>query len=438
MSPGRWVEAYRQKLTTAEEAVRAIESNMRISIGSGCAEPQLLVNAMTARAGELQDVEIIHLLTMGVSPYTELEYRGSFRHNAFFVGANVRKAVNSGLADYIPVFLSQIPALFREDLPIDVALIQVTPPDEHGFCSFGVSVDIVKPAAETARCVIAEVNHRMPRTLGDSFIHVSKLHAAVEHTDPLPTLPRTEFTDQHREIGQHVAGIIEDEATLQMGIGAIPDAVLSQLGDRRHLGVHTEMFSDGVVDLVDQGVITNERKTLHPGKVVSSFLMGSEELYDYVDNNPLVELHPTQYVNDPFVIAKNRRMVAINSAIQIDLTGQVCADSMGHSIYSGIGGQVDFIRGSAHSEDGKPVIALLATAKGGTLARIVGELTPGAGVVTSRGDVHWVATEFGIANLHGKNLRQRAQALIQIAHPDFQEELLRVARERYHLSDLDA
>jgi acyl-CoA hydrolase len=285
--------------------------------------------------------------------------------------------------------------------------------------------------------VIAEVNHRMPRTLGDSFIHVSKLHAAVEHTDPLPTLPGTEFTDQHRDIGQHVAGIIEDEATLQMGIGAIPDAVLSQLGDRRHLGVHTEMFSDGVVELVDQGVITNERKTLHPGKIVSSFLMGSEELYDYVDNNPLVELHPTQYVNDPFTIAQNRRMVALNSAIQIDLTGQVCADSMGHSVYSGIGGQVDFIRGSAHSEDGKPVIALLATAKGGTLSRIVGELTPGAGVVTSRGDVHWVATEFGIANLHGKNLRQRARALIQIAHPDFQEELLRVARERYHLSHLE-
>jgi acetyl-CoA hydrolase len=393
---------------------------------------------MTARAEELKDVEIIHLLTMGISPYTDLEHRDSFRHNAFFVGANVRKAVNSGRADYIPVFLSQIPGLFREDLPIDVALIQVTPPDEHGFCSFGVSVDIVKPAAETARCVIAEVNHRMPRTLGDSFIHVSKLHAAVEHTDPLPTLPGTEFTDQHRDIGQHVAGIIEDEATLQMGIGAIPDAVLSQLDDRRHLGVHTEMFSDGVVSLVDQGVITNERKTLHPGKIVSSFLMGSEELYDYVDNNPLVELHPTQYVNDPFIIARNRRMVAINSAIQIDLTGQVCADSMGHSIYSGIGGQVDFIRGSAHSEGGKPVIALLATAKGGTLSRIVGELTPGAGVVTSRGDVHWVATEFGIANLHGKNLRQRARALIEIAHPDFREELLKVARERYHLTHLDA
>jgi len=438
MSPGRWVETYRQKLTSAEEAVRAIESNMRVSIGSGCAEPQLLVKAMTARANELEDVEIIHLLTMGVSPYTEVEYRGSFRHNAFFVGANVRKAVNSGLADYIPVFLSQIPALFQDDLPIDVALVQVTPPDEHGFCSFGVSVDIVKPAAESARCVIAEVNHKMPRTLGDSFIHVSKLHAAVEHTDPLPTLPAAEFTDQHRDIGQHVAGIIEDEATLQMGIGAIPDAVLTQLGDRRHLGVHTEMFSDGVVELVDQGVITNERKTLHPGKVVSSFLMGSEELYDYVDNNPLVELHPTQYVNDPFIIAKNRRMVAINSAIQVDLTGQVCADSMGHSVYSGIGGQVDFIRGAAHSEGGKPVIALLSTAKGGTLSRIVGELTPGAGVVTSRGDVHWVATEFGITNLHGKNLRQRARALIEIAHPDFREELLKVARERYHLTDLDA
>jgi 4-hydroxybutyrate CoA-transferase len=438
MSPGRWVEAYRQKLTSAEEVVRVLESHMRVSIGSGCAFPQRLVRAMTDRADGLENVEIIHLLTMGVSPYTESQYQRAFRHNAFFVGANVREAVNAGQADYIPVFLSAIPALFRDQLPIDVALVQVTPPDEHGFCSFGVSVDIVKPAAEAARCVIAEVNHSMPRTLGDSFIHVSKLHAAVEHSDPLPTLPKTEFTDQHRSIGRHVAGIIEDEATLQMGIGAIPDAVLSQLGDRRHLGVHTEMFSDGVIDLVDKGVITNERKTLHPGKLVSSFLMGSHELYDYVDNNPLVELHPTQYVNDPFVIAQNRRMVAINSAIQIDLTGQVCADSMGHSIFSGIGGQVDFIRGAAHSEGGRPVIALLATAKGGTISRIVGELTPGAGVVTSRGDVHWVATEFGIANLHGKNLRQRAKALIEIAHPDFREPLLKNAREHYHLRQLDA
>jgi 4-hydroxybutyrate CoA-transferase len=437
MSPGRWVEAYRQKLISAEEAVRVIESNMRVSIGSGCAFPQRLVSAMTGRADELENVEIIHLLTMGASPYTESQYQRSFRHNAFFVGSNVREAVNTGQADYIPVFLSTIPALFRDQLPIDVALIQVTPPDEHGFCSFGVSVDIVKPAAEAARCVIAEVNHRMPRTLGDAFIHVSKLHAAVEHSDPLPTLPRTEFTDQHRSIGQHVAGIIEDEATLQMGIGAIPDAVLSQLGDRRHLGIHTEMFSDGVIDLVDTGVVTNERKTLHPGKLVSSFLMGSHELYDYADNNPLVELHPTQYVNDPFVIAQNRRMVAINSAIQVDLTGQVCADSMGHSIFSGIGGQVDFIRGAAYSEGGKPVIALLSTAKGGTISRIVGELTPGAGVVTSRGDVHWVATEFGIANLHGRNLRQRAKALIEIAHPDFREQLLKTAREHYHLGQLD-
>lgn len=437
MSPRRWVETYRQKLTTAEEAVRVIKPNMRVSIGSGCAQPQTLVKAMTGRAKELRNVEIIHLLTMGVSPYTEPEYEGVFRHNAFFVGANVREAVNMGRADYIPIFLSNIPALFGNKLPIDVALVHVTPPDEHGFCSFGVSVDIVKPAAEAARCVVAEINHKMPRTLGDSFIHVSKLHAAVEHSDPLPTLPRTEFTQVHRDIGEHVAGIIEDESTLQMGIGAIPDAVLSQLGDRRHLGVHTEMFSDGVIDLVDKGVITNERKTLHPGKVISSFLMGSQELYDYVDNNPLVELHPTEYVNNPFIVARNRRMVAINSALQIDLTGQVCADSMGHSIYSGIGGQVDFIRGAAHSEGGRPIIALLATAKGGKISRIVGELSPGGGVVTSRGDLHWVATEFGIADLHGKNLRQRAKALIGLAHPDFREELLKVARERYHLKHLD-
>ncbi len=437
MSPGRWVETYRQRLTTAEEAVRVIESNTRVCIGSGCAEPQILVRAMTGRAKELSNVEIIHLLTMGVSPYTEPEYEGVFRHNAFFVGANVREAVNTGRADYVPIFLSNIPALFGRELPIDVVLAQVTPPDEHGFCSYGVSVDIVKRAAEVAGCVIAEINHKMPRTLGDSFIHVSKLRAVVEHSDTLPTLPATEFTDMHRSIGRHVAGIIEDESTLQMGIGAIPDAVLAQLGDRHHLGVHTEMFSDGVIDLVDKGVITNERKTLHPGKVVSSFLMGSEELYEYVDNNPLVELHPTEYTNDPFIIAQNRKMVAINSAIQIDLTGQVVADSMGHTIYSGIGGQVDFIRGAAHSEGGKPIIALPAPAKGGQISRIVGELTPGGGVVTTRGDVHWVATEFGIENLHGKNLRQRAKALIGLAHPDFREDLLKIARERYHLEHLD-
>jgi acetyl-CoA hydrolase len=351
-----------------------------------------------------------------------------------FVGSNVREAVNQGRADYVPIALSEVSALFtRGHLPIDVCLIQVSPPDEHGFCSFGVGVDCTKAACEAARILIAEVNENMPRTLGDSFIHVSKIHRIVEISRPLLELPHRGAGELHRRIASHVVPLVEDGATLQMGIGGVPDAVLAQLKDRKNLGIHTEMFSDGVMELVEAGVITNEKKSLHKGKIISGFLMGSKRLYDFVDNNPIIELHPSEYTNDPFVIAANDRMVAINSALQVDLTGQVCADSMGTRIYSGVGGQADFTRGAARSRGGRPIIALPATAREGTISRIVPMLDPGSGVVTTRFDVHYVATEFGVASLHGKTLRQRAEALIGIAHPGFQEALRRFAEQHHYL-----
>ena len=426
-----WPTIYRSKITTPEKAIGLLKPGQRIIIGSGCAEPQTLVKALNNLAPELRDVEVVSLLTMGIADYTAKEYSGIFRHNAFFVGANTRAAVNEGRADFIPIFLSEIPRLFKNGLlPIDVALVQLSPPDEHGFCSYGVSVDIIKPAAESAKIIIAEVDDQMPRTLGDSFIHVSKLSAIVETSTPILNLPRTEFTEVHKRIGRHVADLIEDGATLQMGIGAIPDAVLSYLGEKKDLGIHTEMFSDGVMELVENGAITNEKKTLHPGKIISSFLMGSKELYDFVNNNPIIELHPSHYTNDPFIISQNKNMVAINSALQVDITGQVCADTIGTRQFSGIGGQLDFIRGAARAEGGKPIIALPSTAQSGQVSRIVPKLDPGAAATTSRGDVHWIVTEYGAVNIHGKNLRQRAEALISLAHPDFREMLAREARER--------
>jgi acetyl-CoA hydrolase len=346
------------------------------------------------------------------------------------VGANLREAVAAGRADYTPIFLSEIPRLFAERLPIDVALVQLSPPDGHGFCSFGVSVDVVMPAARRARAVVAEVNARCPRTLGDSFIHVSRLAAVVEVDRDLPELTHEAGDDVARRIGAHVASLVRDGDTLQLGIGAIPDAVLAALGDRRDLGVHTEMFSDGVMRLVEQGVVTGDRKPIHRGKVVSSFLMGSRALYRWVDNNPVVEMHPSDYTNDPFVVAQHDHVVAVNSAIAVDLTGQVVADSIGPRIYSGIGGQVDFVRGASRVAHGRPVIALPSTARGGTVSRIVPEIAAGAGVVTTRGDVHFVVTEHGIADLWGRSLRDRARALIAVADPPFQEELRRAAASR--------
>jgi 4-hydroxybutyrate CoA-transferase len=429
-----WTDAYRSRVTSAREALGAVRPGDRVYIHPGAAEPEDLVRGLISRSDELRDVEIIHLLTLGEAGYVREGLERSFRHNAMFVGANVREAVNSGRADYMPIALSEISSLFtRGLLPIDVCLIQVSPPDEHGFCSFGVGVDCTKAAGEMARTIIAEVNPSMPRTLGDSFIHVSKLHRIVESAHPILELPRRETSELHQAIARHVASLVEDGATLQMGIGGVPDAVLAHLKDRKNLGIHSEMFSDGVMELVEAGVITNEKKSLHKGKIIAGFLMGSRRLYDFVDNNPIIELHPSEYTNDPFVIAANDRMVAINSALQVDLTGQVCADSMGTSIYSGVGGQADFIRGAARSKGGRPIIALPATARDGKVSRIVPWLDPGSGVVTTRSDVHYVVTEFGVASLHGRTLRQRAESLIAVAHPDFREALTRFAEEQHYL-----
>ncbi len=419
-----WIRDYKHKVMTAERALEVVKSNHRVYIHPGCAEPEILVEALISRAPSLNNVEIVHLLTMGNADYIKPEMEGHFRHNAMFVGANVRRAVNEGRADYTPIFLSEIEDLFTSgSLPIDVALIQVSPPDEHGFCSFGVGVDTTLTACQVAKTVIAHVNDQMPRTLGDSFIHVHKIDYIVEESRPVLELPRVNATEQYSAIGRHVADLIEDGSTLQMGIGGIPDAVLTYLRTKKDLAIHSEMFSDGVAELVESGVVNNEKKTIHPGKIIAGFLLGTKRVFDFVDNNPLMEFHPTKYVNDPFIIAQNYKMVAINSAIQVDLTGQVSSDSIGHSIYSGFGGQVDFIRGAARSKGGKPIIALPATAKDGAVSRIVPRLDPGAGVVTSRGDVHFVVTEYGVAFLHGKNIRQRCQALIEVAHPNFREEL---------------
>lgn len=415
---------------SADEALDLVQSSARVYIGGGCGVPTPLLHALVERAPVLRNVEIIHILTAGEDPTTSAELSGSFRHNALFIGGNTRQAVNEGRADFTPVFLSEIPRLFKQGiLPLDVAIIQVSPPDRHGFCSLGVEVGCTLPAARAAKVVIAEVNAQMPRTLGDSFIHISRITAAVETDRPLLELPQGQSDATAQRIGRHIAGLIPDGATLQLGIGAIPDAVLGFLHGKRHLGIHTELFSDGVIDLVEAGVIDGEAKSIHQGKLVAGFLLGSRRLFDWVHNNAMVELHPTDYINDPFVIAQHAKMVSINSALQVDLTGQVCADSIGHRLYSGAGGQVDFIRGASRSEGGVPVIAISSTAKGGQLSRIVPQLEPGAGVVTGRYDVHYVVTEYGVADLYGKTLSQRARALIAIAHPDFRPQLVEAARK---------
>lgn len=419
-----WLPEYNKKVTSAEVALSQVQSRDSIYVQSNAAAPQPLIDALVARADTLKDVEIFHILTMGRADYIKPEYSDSFKVHALFIGRNVREAVNQGRADYTPVFLSEIPSLFMTDrLPVDVCLIQVSPPDRHGYCSFGVSVDCTLAARKSARLVIAEVNRQMPRTLGRSFVHVSRLDHIVETDRPLPEHVPKPSDDVSNAIGKNVAQLIEDGATLQLGIGAIPDAILRCLTDKYELGIHSEMFSDGVVDLIEAGVITNDRKTVLPGKIAVSFVMGTRRLYDFVDNNPLVEFQTSDFINDPMVIAQNYRMTAINSALQVDLTGQVCADSIGETLYSGFGGQVDFIRGAARSEGGKPIIAIPSTAKKGTVSRIVTHLSPGSGVVTSRGDVHYVVTEYGIADLYGKNLKQRAKSLIEIAHPDFRANL---------------
>ena len=432
MSPA---EEYRVRRCSPDEALAVVRSGHRVYVHEGCATPQPLIDALVRRAPSLYDVEVLHMLTFGSAPYIRPEYEGHFRHNGLFLGSNVREAVHQGRADYTPIFLSEIEGLFTSgELPVDVALVQTSPPDEHGFLSLGTSVDCTLTAARCARHVIAEVNDQMPRTFGDAFLHISRVDAVVETSRPLLELEPEAPTDVQERIAENVASLIPDGATLQTGIGGIPDAVLSRLWDRRDLGIHSEMCSDGVVPLIEAGVINGERKSLHRGKVVIGFVLGTRKLFRFIHENPLFELHPTAYVNDPFVIAQNDRMIAINSAIQVDLTGQVCADSIGTRPYSGFGGQVDFMRGAARSKGGKPIIALPSTAKNGTVSRIAPVLDPGAGVVTSRGDVHYVITEHGIAYLHGKTLRQRAEALISIADPRFRGELYRFAERAHYLT----
>ena len=419
-----WIDQYRSKLVTEREAVSCVESGMRVYIHPGCAEPEALVEALMSRAPYVKNVELLHLLTSGTSPYCAPEMAEHFRHNALFVGGNVREAVNAGRADYTPVFLGEVEGLFESgEMPIDVALIQVSPPDPHGCCSFGVGVDITLTAAKCAHRVVAQVNAQMPRTYGDSFIHVSEIDAIVELSRPLCELKKQPSNSVYEQIGARVASLIEDGSVLQCGIGAIPDAILPNLMDRKDLGVHTEMISDNVIPLIEAGVINGRRKNMKPRKIILGFVLGTKVLFDFIDENPIFEFHPSAYTNDPFRIAANDRMVAINSAIEVDLTGQVCAESIGAQFYSGFGGQLDFIRGAARSKYGKPIIALPSTAKGGQLSRIVPRLAHGAGVLTTRADVHYVVTEHGIAYLHGRTIRQRAEALIQIAHPRFREEL---------------
>lgn len=418
--------------TTAKEALCKLRSGMRVFIGSGCAAPQTLVAALAARGPEIFDVEIVHILTFADALYANRELMENFRHNALFIGPNVRSAVNEGIADYTPIFLSEIPMLFREKkLHIDVALIQVSPPDSHGFCSFGVSVDVVKAAVESANVVIAEVNGRMPRTLGDSFVHVSRIDALVQSDLSIHEFVVQPPSPESIKIGEFIASLVENGSTLQTGIGEIPSAVMEALEDKKDLGMHTEMFTESVLPLIEKGILNCREKTLLPGKIVSSFCFGTRRLYDYVNDNPLFEFRPTEFTNDPFQIAQNRKMVAISSAIEVDLTGQVCADSVGDKFYSGFGGQLDFIRGAARSEGGKPIIALPSTTRDGKISRITARIKSGGGIVTTRADVHYVVTEYGIALLHGKSVRERTLALIHIAHPKFREQLLHEARERH-------
>lgn len=426
-----WVDEYKKKLVSAEEAVSDIKSGQRVYISGNAATPYVLVKSLSARKDELKDVELVHVLLLGDDPFSRPEMQGHFRHNSLFVGPADRKAINEGRADYVPIFLHQIPNLFYSgQMPLDVALLHLSSPDEHGFMSYGVEVLCSKAAAETAKKVIAQVNEQMPRVLGDSFIHVSRIDKIVEVSEPLPELKKKPFSDVEKKIGGYVADLIDDCSTLQLGIGGIPDAVLAALKDRQDLGIHTEMVSDGVMEAIESGVITGAKKTSHPYKVILTFLLGSKKLYDFADNNPVFEAHPTDYTNHPFIISQNDNMVAINSAIEVDITGQVCSDSIGKFIYSGFGGQVDFIRGAAHSKGGKPIIALPSTAQKGKSSRIVPFLKKGAGVVTTRADVTFVVTEYGVAYLHGKNLQERTIALINIAHPKFRDELIKEAKAR--------
>jgi len=426
-----WVDDYKKKLVTPEEAVSVINSGDRVYISGNAATPYTLTQALARRKSELNNVELAHVLLLGDDPFSRPDMEGHFRHNSLFVGPADRKAINEGRADYVPIFLHQIPDLFFSGkMPLDVAALHLSPPDEHGFMSYGVEVLCSKAAAESAKVVVAQVNDKMPRVLGDSFIHTSRIDKIVEVSTDLPELKKNPFSEVEKKIGRFIAEMIEDGATLQLGIGGIPDAVLAALVNRRDLGIHTEMVSDGVMDAIELDVITGAKKNFHPYKIILTFLLGSKKLYEFTNNNPVFEAHPTDYTNHPFNVSRNDNMIAINSAVEVDITGQVCSDSIGTYIYSGFGGQVDFIRGAAHSKGGKPIIALPSTAKNGNMSRITPFLQKGAGVVTTRADVSYVVTEFGVAYLHGKNLQERTKSLINIAHPKFRDDLIKEAKAR--------
>ena len=429
-----WTQRYKDKITTAPAAMRLIKSGNSIFIGTGCAQPQHLVNALVEHSSKIYDAHIIHLLTMGTAPYAHEKFREKFKMNSFFIADNVRDAFAKGIGDYTPIFLSEIPLEFETGrIPVDVALISVTPPDVNGLCSLGVSVDIVKSAAANAKYVIAQVNTRMPRTFGDCFVHVNAIDVLVPHDEDIIEIPVPESDDTLRRIGQNIARLVEDGSTIECGIGRIPQALAEFLKDKKDLGIHTEMFSDWIIDLIECGAITCAKKSLNRGKIIASFCMGSKRLYDYVDNNPLFEFYPTEYVNDVHIIGQHEKMVGINVGLEIDLTGQVCSDSLGYQFYSGIGGQVDFIRGAARSRGGKAIIAMPSTARDDQISRIVPRLTEGAGVVTTRGDVHYVVTEYGVAYLHGKSIRERVMDLIHVAHPKFRKELLQAAKAQNYI-----
>jgi len=429
-----WKLKYKDKKGTAPAAMKLIKSGYSIFIGTGCGQPQHLVNALVEHSSKIYDAHIVHLLTMGTAPYADERFREKFKMNSFFIADNVRHALDKGIGDYTPIFLSEIPHEFETGrIPVDVALISVSEPDVNGLCSLGVSVDIVKSAASNAKYVIAQVNSRMPRTFGDSFIHVNAIDMLVPHDEDIIEVAEQKPTATLRRIGQNIARLVEDGSTIECGIGRIPQALAEFLKDKKDLGIHTEMFSDWIIDLIECGAITCAKKSLNRGKVVASFCMGSKRLYDFVNNNPFFEFYPTEYVNDPYIISQHEKMVGINVGLEIDLTGQVCADSLGYQFYSGIGGQVDFIRGSARSRGGKAIIAMPSTAKKGEVSRIVPHLTEGAGVVTTRGDVHYVVTEYGIAYLHGKSIRERVMDLIHIAHPKFRKGLIQAAKAQNYL-----
>ncbi len=434
MSEFDWKEKYRNKIKSAAAAMKLIKSGNSIFIGTGCGQPQHLVEALVEYSGHIYDAHIVQLLTMGAAPYVDEKFREKFKMNSFFIADNVRDALEKGIGDYTPIFLSEIPQEFEMGrIPIDVALISVTPPDVNGLCSLGVSVDIVKSAAANARYVIAQVNSCMPRTCGNSYIHINTIDLLVPYDENIVEIPIPEPDETLHLIGQNIARLVEDGSTIECGIGRIPQALADFLVYKRDLGIHTEMFSDWIIDLVECGAITCAKKSLNRGKIIASFCMGSQKLYDYINNNPFFEFYPTEYVNDVNIISQHEKMVAINVGLEIDLTGQVCADSLGYKFYSGIGGQVDFIRGAARSRGGKAIIAMPSTARGGEVSRIVPHLTEGAGVVTTRGDVHYVVTEYGIAYLHGKSIRQRVLDLINVAHPKFRKQLLQAAKAQCYI-----